>query len=612
MSASGRMAGRAYVELGVNDKLTKGLQAAQEKLKAFGDGVRDAGIKLAAIGTGAVAGLVGAAVAFAHAGSELHDMASRTGVAVEALGELAYAAQQNGVELDALEGGLRKMQKTVTDAALGSTAAQEALALLGVTVDDLAGLSPEAMFALLGDRLSQIPDATLRAGAAMKVFGKSGSGLLPMLSAGAAGLAAMAKEAREFGLVMSTDDAEAADALGDAFDLLKATGMAFVNNVGAALAPMLTDLAIGAARVVAAAIEWVKENREVIVSALKIAAVVAGIGGALIAAGVAIAAFGAVLGGLATIIGTVLTAASALGAIFAAILSPLGLIVGAVVAAGAAFAYFSGAAGTMATYAGEQFAGLREDASGAFDGIRDALLAGDIELAAEVLWQGLKTIWVRFTTEISKLWTNWVHGLAGALDVIASTAAEIFDQATTAGADFITQASNALGIDDLVLGVDLTDAEAAQASDALGKAQDERSKAREKELQDQIAAIEESRQSELDAADKALSDQRRKLQELVAKAKEERQRKENERDAPPSPGAPEFDPWAALKEIPAAFEEAATRLGSVGTFNGAAIQSLQQPSNSPMERTAKAAEKTATGVTRLVGMAQQGGLLIEE
>ena len=34
----GIRAGRAFVELGVSDKLTKGLQAAEKRLKAFGEG----------------------------------------------------------------------------------------------------------------------------------------------------------------------------------------------------------------------------------------------------------------------------------------------------------------------------------------------------------------------------------------------------------------------------------------------------------------------------------------------------------------------------------------------------------------------------------------------
>ncbi len=46
-ATQGIRAGRAFVELGVSDKLTAGLRRAQRRLKAFGDGVRSIGARLA-------------------------------------------------------------------------------------------------------------------------------------------------------------------------------------------------------------------------------------------------------------------------------------------------------------------------------------------------------------------------------------------------------------------------------------------------------------------------------------------------------------------------------------------------------------------------------------
>jgi len=46
----GIRAGRAYVELGVADKLTKGLEKAQARLKAFGEGLQRIGKGLATLG----------------------------------------------------------------------------------------------------------------------------------------------------------------------------------------------------------------------------------------------------------------------------------------------------------------------------------------------------------------------------------------------------------------------------------------------------------------------------------------------------------------------------------------------------------------------------------
>ena len=65
----GIRAGKAFVELGVSDKLSSGLKAAQKKLEAFGEGLKSVGMKLAGLGGAAVTGLLGAVKHFADAGA---------------------------------------------------------------------------------------------------------------------------------------------------------------------------------------------------------------------------------------------------------------------------------------------------------------------------------------------------------------------------------------------------------------------------------------------------------------------------------------------------------------------------------------------------------------
>ena len=142
--AKGIRAGRAFVELFADDsKLVRGLHRAEKKLKAWGQGVRDIGTKMAAVGAAVATPLLGAAKAFASIGDNLVHVSERTGISVEALSELSFAADQCGVEMEALETGIRKMQKTIVSAAKGSSEAQEALGLLGLTIKDLDGLSPD-------------------------------------------------------------------------------------------------------------------------------------------------------------------------------------------------------------------------------------------------------------------------------------------------------------------------------------------------------------------------------------------------------------------------------------------------------------------------------------
>ena len=70
---------------------------------------------------------------------------------------------------------------------------------------------------------------------AMRIFGRSGTQLLPMLG----DLAALRAEARRLGVTMSTQDAKAAADLNDDLDRLKATLRSVAITLGSALVPLL-------------------------------------------------------------------------------------------------------------------------------------------------------------------------------------------------------------------------------------------------------------------------------------------------------------------------------------------------------------------------------------
>ncbi|MCC7409177.1 MAG: hypothetical protein IT442_14010, partial [Phycisphaeraceae bacterium] len=205
-------AGRAYVELFADSsKLIRGLRLAQAKLEAFGKTVRGLGLKMTALGAAMVAPMFAATKVFAGMGDDLAKMSARTGVSVESLSELGFAAELSGMSMEDLETSLRKMQKTLVEAASGSAGAVDALAKLGLTADDLRGLSPDEQLKRIADRLASIRDPALRAALAMEVFGKTGTKLLPLMADGAAGIEALQHQAREMGLTISTQDAKAAE-----------------------------------------------------------------------------------------------------------------------------------------------------------------------------------------------------------------------------------------------------------------------------------------------------------------------------------------------------------------------------------------------------------------
>lgn len=277
-------AGKAFVEVVTdNTALERGLHAAQARLKAFGAVLGAIGTPMAALG-GAVAGaLLGAVKTFASVGDAIDEMSARTGVSAEALSELGYAAEQSGADIETLETGLRKMQKLTAEAATGSATAAEALARLGLGVQDLTSLNPEQQFKLIADRMSQIADPTQRAALAMELFGRNGTRLLPMLAGGAKGLEEFQARARALGLTISTETARNAGRLNDELSAMWRVARAGVFVVGEALAPALKEYSEKMIRAIVAATRWIKEHRELVVTALKVGVAIGGIGTALVA-----------------------------------------------------------------------------------------------------------------------------------------------------------------------------------------------------------------------------------------------------------------------------------------------------------------------------------------
>lgn len=422
-SSGGIKAGKAFVELyGEDSKLVRTLKANEIRLKEWGGKI--AGIGAMAIGAGSavLTPLIAAAKLFSDAGSDMADMAGRTGASVEALSSLGYAAEQSGSSLEELEGGLKKQAKFLTEAAQGGKAQNEVLKRMGLTIGQLATMSPEEQFRTISAELAKIQNPTLRAATAMEIFGKSGANLLPMISQ----LGELEERARSLGLVMSSEDAAAADTLGDAWGDLIGMGKMLVFQVGAALAPLLTDLVTSAINLSAGFIGWVKANRETIVTVAKIAAAVAAVGVGLVVLGGIISGVGIAFGILASVATFIASAVGVIGAGLAFLVSPIGLVL---VALGALTAWFFTATKTgrsAVQYLIDIFTTLYNEATEAFGGITDALVAGDWGGAMDIAGQFLKVQWKKVTVFFWDQWNNFLSMfLSGSID-IAKRVAGVF------------------------------------------------------------------------------------------------------------------------------------------------------------------------------------------
>lgn len=199
-------------------------------------GVLLAGAKQAA---GAAKQLV---TSYAEAGSQIHDLAQRTGFSTEALSEWKYAADQSGSSIEGLEVGIKKMNQTVVAANDGAKTQVETLAAIGVKVSDLRGLQPEQVFERITTGLAGVDDEATQAALATELFGRQGTQLLPILKDGAANVTMLRDQAKALGITFSQDDANAADAMGDAMHRMDQAIEGVKLQIGRELLPVLEPM----------------------------------------------------------------------------------------------------------------------------------------------------------------------------------------------------------------------------------------------------------------------------------------------------------------------------------------------------------------------------------
>ena len=321
-NASSIRAGRAYVELGTQDDFLKaGLDKAKRMLQTWGAAVTAAGSSLIGLGAGIVTPLVGAAMAFGQMGTELSHLSARTGIGIEDLSTLGFAAQQSGVSVEMLAHGLMHLARTTATAANGGQEATQALAMLHLRAADLVNLAPDQQLSKIADAISAIGNPTQKAAAALAVFGRSGTQMLPLLNQGAAGLAEFRRQAQAAGLAWSGEDAAAAVKLTQATNLLTASFHKAVAVLGGAIAPLLIDFVAWVTPIIKNTADWLKANSGLIRSLFQI-----GLG--IAAAGAALVAVGAALQVASVGVGVLTTAWAALQLVIGAALTPEALLVG--------------------------------------------------------------------------------------------------------------------------------------------------------------------------------------------------------------------------------------------------------------------------------------------
>ncbi|MAX26004.1 MAG: phage tail tape measure protein [Phycisphaeraceae bacterium] len=580
--------------------------------------------------------------------------AASAGLPLDELGAMIATLTRNGLRtttaIDSVNGIIRSFLKPGDEAAkvareLGfemSTATLQSEGLRGV-FERISQLPPDALAKLF-------PDSSALRGVipALKNFRGFGEDMEAMAKRSGATQSAYEKMTKT---------------LTFAFSRMKQAGLVALSVIGEAIAEPVSKAAAAVTRYAQMVTDLIQKNRGLVTVAAKVIAIVALVGGAMVAVGVAGQALAFVFGGIVSIMSGVGTVIGIIGSALAALLSPIGLVIaGAVILAGVIL-HATGAAAQALQWLADQFQGLKDRALVAYQGIADALAAGDIALAAKVLWLALKVEWQRGINYLESLWIGFKetfmsiavdafygavkalaaawHGLRAVWVETTSFLYKVWTQFTSGLQSTFRKAQlkveeglhHIAGMLDENYDVDQaiqiarTNEQADQRNIQLQKQQalNENEQQRQTDLA-KIGTEYESEKQAIDQAAKKAHDERRsryqqQIDESMAALEEARKQYRAALDEAAQKRR-DSEQGKSSSEQPDLFEELKNRLAGLGdllngigqrtvevrgTFNAAAIQSLMT-SDGTADRTAKATEETARNTKRLLTEAQRSGL----
>jgi hypothetical protein len=217
---------RAFQETGVAEKdlatATKETNAAMSGLETgfASTGAAVLGFTavlggLAVVGAGIVGTFLELARHAAEFGSKIHDAGQQTGLSAETISALKFAADESGSSLEAITGSVAKFSALLGAAKEGNEKAIATLNEYGITARTTDAALTQAI-----KTIADMRDHDLQAAAAKDLFRERTAAILPVIQSFDGDLPKLIAHLRDLGLIMSQEDADAADEFGDQMDTL--------------------------------------------------------------------------------------------------------------------------------------------------------------------------------------------------------------------------------------------------------------------------------------------------------------------------------------------------------------------------------------------------------
>lgn len=234
------------------------LQGASEKTHSFGEGLGGKLGTAAKVGAAAVAAVAAAVTAaggafvaatkqVAEYGDAIDKNSQKMGVSAQFYQEWGQVLQHSGTSMESMKTTMKTLANAAAD---GSSSTTAAFQKLGLSMQDVASMSQQDLFATTISRLQEMESSTERTAIANDLLGRGAMELGALLNTSAEDTQRMIQRAHELGGVMSDDAVAASAKFQDSLQDMQFAIQGVKNGMVADLLPSISQVMDGIANVV--------------------------------------------------------------------------------------------------------------------------------------------------------------------------------------------------------------------------------------------------------------------------------------------------------------------------------------------------------------------------
>jgi phage-related minor tail protein len=236
-----------FAKIGLDtSEYDKGIDESKDKMTSLKDNFAK-GAKSVAAGAGVFATMGAAAYKAAEGVSknldQIDKMSQKLGLSRKAYQEWDYVLQISGADINSMGAGLKTLVNKFDDAMTGSSSAIETFERLGLSMEEIQGLSREDLFGKVITQFQNMEDSAERAALANDIFGRSGQELAPLFNTTSEETARLIQQVNDLGGVMSDDAVKNGAAFQDSMTAVKAALSGAGAQLVEKLIPAITDFA---------------------------------------------------------------------------------------------------------------------------------------------------------------------------------------------------------------------------------------------------------------------------------------------------------------------------------------------------------------------------------